>query len=728
MRVSAAAPLVLLAVLTMAAPAAYAGTPPAPKRVVALYWYGHGFSTNAEFDRGLREVFDRAPAGTIEYDAEYLESNTFPGPEQSLALRDYLRRKYAGHRADVVVALSQVALDFLTHHRDVLFPDAPIVFHTLTRPPPPADARIAARMTGVVVDNVLAKTLDVALRLHPATRNVFVIAQTSEWNRMYDEMLRDEVRGPDPRVPLTYWTDLQLDALIDHVKHVPRESLILYLRYSQEQPGRTIEPLDALSVIAGAATVPVYAMAGSWLGRGSVGGYAIDVRDIGRQAGEIAMKVAAGTPPSDIPVVEAPTKARFDWRQLQRFGVRESQLPPESLVLFRAPTFWQRYGRYAAGAAAVIAAQLVLIVGLLLQRQHTRRAEERLRRSEMEYRNVVETQSELICRFRRDTTLTFVNDAYCRFFGLPREALIGRPFLDFVPPEGRQAVADEIELLVAQPGTRAHEHAVLLSDGTHGWQHWINHAVTSVAGDVVEVQGVGRDVTERRRAENTLKVLAGRLIASQEAERQRIARDLHDDLSQKVALLNIDLDQLGDDALVRQTALSGRVRDLSRRTGDIASELHRVSRDLHPSKLQALGLVAAIRAECRDTTRQHGVAVEFVSDREWLATDADLSLCLYRISQEALHNIVKHSGARRALIHLNLEDGVLCLDILDNGAGFDAAAGSEGLGLVSMRERAHFAGGRFIVESDRSGTRVMVRVPLAAAALRRAEMTEPARC
>src|SRR5262252_1780253 len=701
----------LFVAVSTTVPAAPTTAAAGPKRIVALYWYGRDFLANVDFERGMQEALQQAPAGSVDYHAEYIESTRFSGPEQSIVLLDYLRRKYADRKVDVVVAPSQVALDFLTSHRAVLFPDAPIVFHTFARP----SADVMARsMTGIVVDNLFAKTLDTALTLHPDTKEVFVIAQTSERNRLYDQIFRDQLRAVERSVALTYLSDLPLDALLARVKAAQKQTIIFYVRYSQDEPGRAVNPTDALSAIASTASVPVYAMAGSWLGRGSGGGYAVDVENIGRRAGEMGLKVATGIRPADIPVIEVETKARFDWRQLQRWSITESQLPPGSVVMFRAPTFWQRYGRYAIAALAVMAGQLVLIVGLLVQRQHRKRAEDGLRQSEMRYRNVVETQSELICRFLPDTTLTFVNDAYCRFFGAPREVLIGRKFLELVPPDERAAVLTEIEALVAHPRTQQHEHAVLLPDGTQGWQHWINHPISTVRGDVVEVQGVGRDVTERRRAENALKDLAGRLIASQEAERQRIARDLHDDLSQQLALLNIDLDQLGNESQVRQSSLASRVRDLSRRTGEIAAELHRVSRDLHPSKLQALGLVAAIRAECRDVSRQNGVAIEFVCDRQSLAIAQNLSLCLYRITQEALHNIVKHSGARRARIRLELqaEERTLLLDILDDGRGFDVTAKGEGLGLVSMRERTHFVGGRFLLESDRNGTRVMVRVPV----------------
>src|SRR5262245_55588654 len=371
----------LIVAATIGVRAANAQTTAAPKRIVGLYWYGRDFHVNGELDRAVQAALRRVPAGTVEYHAEYLEWNRFSGPEQSLALQNYLHRKYAERPVDVVIAFSQGALDFLLEHRAGLFPGTPIVYHTFKRPAPP-DAQTAGSITGVVVDNLFAKTLNMALALHPDTKEVLVIAQTSERNRLYDRLFRDQLPHVDRSVPRVYLSDLPLDALLARVKSAPKESIIFYVRYSQDEPGRSVDPTDVLSIIANAASVPVYAMAGSWLGRGSVGGYAVDVEEVGKRATEIALKVAAGTHPSDIPVIEVETKARFDWRQLQRWGIAESRLPAGSLVLFRAPTVWQRYGKYAVGALAVIAGQLVLIVGLLLQRQHRKRAEDRLRQSE----------------------------------------------------------------------------------------------------------------------------------------------------------------------------------------------------------------------------------------------------------------------------------------------------------------------------------------------------------
>jgi signal transduction histidine kinase len=204
------------------------------------------------------------------------------------------------------------------------------------------------------------------------------------------------------------------------------------------------------------------------------------------------------------------------------------------------------------------------------------------------------------------------------------------------------------------------------------------------------------------------------LIAAQEAERRRIARELHDDLSQKLALLNIDIELLERTSGASPGEMSARIRDLSDRAGEIAASVHLLSHELHPSKLEALGLVAAIESHCRDIRNQHDIAVEFLSSGVTMSIPPDLALCLYRIVQEALHNVVKHSGADKASVQLTRDRDSLVLHIADSGAGFAPEEHDRtGLGLVSMRERVHYLGGKLVIHSaPGSGTRIGVRVPL----------------
>jgi signal transduction histidine kinase len=229
--------------------------------------------------------------------------------------------------------------------------------------------------------------------------------------------------------------------------------------------------------------------------------------------------------------------------------------------------------------------------------------------------------------------------------------------------------------------------------------------------------------SRRQRAEGALRVneqalqvsqedtrkLAGRIIAAQEVERARIARELHDDISQKVALLAMDIHQIG---LCDAPGVHARANIMSERTAEIATDLHNLSHELHPAKLQILGLVQATQYLCRDLAARHQVGIDFAHERMPSTMPPETALCLYRIVQEALQNVVRHSGARTASVRLTASPDSLQLEVSDSGKGFEVTKLGDGMGLLSMRERVSLLHGHLTMWSKQgAGTRLAVRVP-----------------
>jgi signal transduction histidine kinase len=220
-----------------------------------------------------------------------------------------------------------------------------------------------------------------------------------------------------------------------------------------------------------------------------------------------------------------------------------------------------------------------------------------------------------------------------------------------------------------------------------------------------------RDVTDSKRASELNRDFARRLIARQEIERQRIARELHDDVSQRIALLNIEIDQISAQVVSEESR--ARLRTLSARARDVATDVHRMSYALHPSWLETLGLVAALQSLCRDVSKQRNLHVAFTNGSVPPSIDPNVSLCLYRIVQEALHNVVRHSGAREARVSITGDAGDIALQISDSGIGFDPKqVQSAGLGLASMRERVAVLNGQLVITAARGeGTQITVHIP-----------------
>ena len=261
---------------------------------------------------------------------------------------------------------------------------------------------------------------------------------------------------------------------------------------------------------------------------------------------------------------------------------------------------------------------------------------------------------------------------------------------------------------------------------------WDQHrwAAVGVLGVVVIqsalISGLLFQRVRRRRAEGALRdtesalrvsdrrvqSLAGRLITAQEDERSRIARELHDDLSQKLALLSIELEQFVGDGAASDT-VKRRARAASAHAAEIATDVHNLSHELHPARLEMLGLAPALRGLCDEMASGHDIEIEFERAPIPGSIPYEVSLCLFRIAQEGLRNVVKHSGAPRATVTLWHADGLLALQIADSGCGFAPEGAGDGLGLVSMRERALVVGAQFMVQSAQGrGTRVAVTVPV----------------
>src|SRR5688572_18544802 len=256
---------------------------------------------------------------------------------------------------------------------------------------------------------------------------------------------------------------------------------------------------------------------------------------------------------------------------------------------------------------------------------------------------------------------------------------------------------------------------MIRADGTHRWVTARGEARRDSAGRIARLRGTVQDITERKLAEEALSSVNGRLIEAQESERARIARDLHDDIGQRLVLLAMALDHVKG----LQTDSSGEtlrcLNALQKQTEEIMADVQALSHELHPPRLLHLGVVVAMRGFCSELSAQKNVDIVFRDENVAESLPADVSLCLFRVLQEALHNAVRHSRVRYFDVCLRGTVDAVHLNIHDEGVGFDvdAASGGPGLGLTSMKERLKLVGGELFIESHSTrGTTISARVPV----------------
>ena len=504
--------------------------PPASTRVLALYYFGRGDANNVALDQSLQSALRSTPKGSVEYYAEYLESDRFSDESQFLVMRDYLLGRYANHNIDVIIATSHRMLQFLLKYRPNLFPNTPIVFITLKRRALTEQAAPLG-VTGVVISDTYRSTINMALTLHPNTERAFIISGTQERDRSLEAEAREELKEFESKVAVTYLTDLPADELLATVKRIPERSIILYIRQSQGDRGKSLNPRDFLTLITQSARVPVYGIFYSYIGYGVLGGYVTSPDITGAKVAEIALRVASGARPQDIPVIDAPIVPVFDSRQLPRWGISEDELPPGSMLLLRELTFWEQYRWQLLGILSLFAVQGVLITFLLLERTKRRRAAGDLRSSEKRYRQMFEQNRAVQLLVDRESgAIVDANAAAAEFYGYRLEEL-RRMNLSDINTSSKIQRTEEVNRAtnegrdyflfrhrLASGAIRDVEvHTSLLEAGGRSLYYSIIHDITErkrAEAQLSLLQTLGIEVAAARDLHSALKVVLRRVLES----------------------------------------------------------------------------------------------------------------------------------------------------------------------------------------------------------------------
>ena len=542
----------------------------------------------AEIDQAIFAGLQKSPY-QIELYHESLELTLFPDEVSQRHFREQFVQKYSKRRPDVIIAAGSASLKFMAASQDRFLRDTPVVFCG-TLGEPPEQLKPDMRVTGVLGRLHPEETLNAALHLLPGTKHVVVVGGAGQFDENFEAIAKKAFHNYESKLEFTYLTDLTMPALLERLKRLPSNTIVYHTAITQDAAGdRFIDSAQSVPLVANAANAPVFVMDDVDLRGGTVGGDLVNWADDGRVAAEMAVRVLNGEKPQDIPVATSNNAFMFDWRALERWRLKESDLPAGSTVLFREPSVWERTKWFWISALIIILCLSALTAYL--------------------------SYSRIQLKLARDAQLH----------------------------------------------------------------------------------------------------LSGLLIDAQEKERSRLAAELHDDFSQRLALLVIEMESVRGKLTATNDGVEQNLIELEDSARKLGMDLHTVSHRLHSSTLAKLGLVPGVRALCREFAAHQGVEIDFSSEGVPPHVDPDVSLCLFRIVQEALQNLKKHSGAARGEVNLRKVDDRLCLTVSDEGEGFDTAdiKHKAGLGFGSMQGRAHLIGGQLEVHSELGkGTTIEARVPL----------------
>jgi PAS domain S-box-containing protein len=359
--------------------------------------------------------------------------------------------------------------------------------------------------------------------------------------------------------------------------------------------------------------------------------------------------------------------------------------------------------------------RVVRLRGTVQDISERKRAEQALRESEERFRLVSNTAPVMIWMSGPDKRITFFNKTWLNFTGRGMKAELKNGLASGIYPEDVQRFLDSYARAFDRREDFRMEYRARRHDGQYRWLMDCGVPRFNHDGFFAGYIGSRIDVTERKEAEEALSTLGRRLIAAHEEERTWIARELHDDISQRMALLSIELEGLRFAVLSGTPELTKRINQVLQQTAAIGNDINAISHRLHSSKVEYLGLVVAAKAFCTEFAGQQKIKIDLAHADIPQHLSSEVEVCLFRVLQESLRNAAKHSGVGQVEVDLRADENDLHLTVRDLGIGFDpdAALHQNGLGLVSMRERLRLIDGKFAVHSSPNrGTTVHASVPL----------------
>ena len=648
------------------------------------------------------------------YDA-YLEDPQVEEKSYRESEAETFRRRYAGVKLDLVITANPAALLFAAEYRDKIFPGVPIVFTAV------GERDLEGKtwpqgVTGVAPPLGFRETIDLALRLQPDTKAVAVLTGITSWDKRFLTIAHSELVRHQDKVGEIDVVGPVNDQLLERVAALPPHTVVLFQVFPQFANQPAFGTYDLLSAVE--QRVPTYSAFPRLCTEGCIGGVYEDDSKEKLLTADIAARVLSGERPENIPIEHVTDlQARVDWRALHRWHISESALPLGTVILNRQLTVWESYRGYIIATFGLVVAQSLLIASLLWQRARKRKAEAVLRESEKRFRVMADTTPSLIWLCDQEGKVTYLNHQRLAFTGAYPNPGYGDAWNAYVHPDDLKNVLDRISQALRSRESCSKEYRLRRWDGVYRWMFDVAAPRVNGDGSFAGLIGSAVDITDQKLAQEALEKVSGRLIEEQEKERRRIARELHDDICQKLALLSIELEQAreGSDALPTKERLD----TIQQHCSDLACDVQSLSHELHSSRLDSLGLVGAVKGFCREIAEKHEVSIEFKDENVPTHLSREVALCLFRVAQEALHNALKYSGVRHFAVAVSGTAEKVQLVVTDAGAGFDLekARARGGLGLVSMQERMNMVHGQFSVESrSGEGTKIVASAPLIAEA------------
>jgi two-component system cell cycle sensor histidine kinase/response regulator CckA len=522
-------------------------TTPKNPHVLILISYHQGFAwSDAEesgFLQRLREVYPK-----LDVPIEFLDAKRGPGEKCLARMQDFLIDKYRGKKFDLIVAFDNPAMAMLTRYRHELFPDVPVVFAGINDI---EHFKLDGRrgITGVAETQDIKKTLELALSLHPRTKQILVINDYTVSGLAVRRDLEPLVQAYADRVKISFIPPSTFEEAKIQISSLPGDALVLIESFATDRLGHNLSLAESTAAFSSVSRVPVYGVHETRLGHGIVGGYLLGGRAHGRRAADIALRVLAGEDPNAIPVdTKSTARPMFDYPQLQRFGISLENLPENSLIINKPESILDRYRNLVIGTLVVVVFLVVLVISLIVSIIRRKLAEKTLRR----YERIVSTSQDLMALINRDYVYEAVNDSFLTAHHKAREEILGRTVLEIM---GEDVFRDKIQSRLDQAllGQMVHYQAPFVLAGSG--RRIIEVSYFPMFDEKGNVEGVvlnGRDITETQKLEEQL--LQAQKIESIGTLAGGVAHEINNPINGIMNYAELILDRMAKDSPAREYA------------------------------------------------------------------------------------------------------------------------------------------------------------------------------
>jgi PAS domain S-box-containing protein len=491
--------------LIMAAFAVFGAAQANPSRILIIYTYRNNVAPYPAIASAFQANLVRNFGDSVEFDEISLNSDRSPSLSMQADMADFLRKRFAGQRLDLIVSIGATAAQFIIRYREFAFAGSPALILA-------ADSRIlgseSLRNATIVSQTISPATwIEDILQIAPDTKNIFFLMGASPLERTWSEIIRRELQSYSGRVRIGFLENMPFDEIEKRVSALPPHSVIHSGLLIRDTAGISYGGQEVLQRLHTVANAPVYGIYRSQLGSGTIGGRLYQDRLIGIHGAETAARILRGEPAESIPGQILPlSEPVYDWRELKRWGIPESRLPAGSSILFREPTFWERYRWHILAVVAFFIFETAMIFALLMNRIKRRRMRESLKQSEQRYRRLYESMMDAFVAVDMAGHITEYNPAYQQLLGYPEEDLRRLTYQEITPEQWHKSEAQIIrDQVLPRSYSDVYEKEYRRKDGTVFPVELRTFLLRDETGASTGMWAIVRDITERKRAEEVLR-------------------------------------------------------------------------------------------------------------------------------------------------------------------------------------------------------------------------------